>query len=80
MVTTKVTLNFCTGADTVAVAVPVIVPLPLPPPVAVMVAVPCPTAVNTPVIELIVPTAVLLLVHVTGAMIRLPNGSSVAAE
>ncbi len=66
------------GADTVAVAVPVIVPLPVPPPVAVMVAVPAPTAVNKPVL-LIVPTAVLLLVHVTAALIWLLNGSSVAA-
>ncbi|VVB93571.1 Uncharacterised protein [uncultured archaeon] len=60
-------------AVTVAVAVPLTDPL-----AAVIVAVPAAFAVNLPV-ESIVPTVVLLLVHVTVAVIGLPFWSSVAA-
>jgi hypothetical protein len=52
---------------TVAVAVPLTVPL-----VAVIVLVPIARAVKKPVLELIVPTLVLLLFHITVAVITLP--------
>ncbi len=56
-----------TRAVTVAKAVPFTAPL-----VAVITEVPWVIAVNTPV-ELIVPTELLLLLHVMMALIELPN-------
>ena len=57
-----------TGTSTVTLAFPVTLPL-----VAFTVVVPAASAVNTPVLALIVPTVVLLLFHATTAAIALPN-------
>lgn len=57
------------GADTVMLAVPLTVPLV--PFLAVMVAVPVASAVNTPVVGLIVPTVVLLLLQATAGLIAM---------
>ena len=57
-----------TGSATVTLAFPVTLPF-----VAFTVVVPAATAVNTPVVALIVPTVVLLLFHATTAAIALPN-------
>ena len=64
---TVIVVSTGAASDTVTLAVPVTLPL-----VAVTVVVPAATAVNTPVVASIVPTVVLLLLHVTVAVIGSP--------